>query len=108
MEIYSSVFGDGSLALSKSEIKYGNIGPMKKAIVAKKDILKGEQLSLENLCFKRTEEETTIKQKDIWNLIGLEARIDIKEDEIIDFEKVKYKFNVASYSDLTGGLEEKK
>lgn len=107
MEFYLNVFGDGSLGMSKSEIKYGNVGPMKKAIVAKKDISKGEKLSFDNLCFKRTEEESTIKQKDFMSLIGLEALIDIKEDEIIDFTKVKYVFNKASYSDLIGGLEEK-
>ncbi|MBF8984165.1 N-acetylneuraminate synthase family protein [Lutibacter sp. B2] len=108
MELYLSVFGDYSLGMSKSEIKYGNIGPMKKAIVAKNHISKGEKLSLDNLCFKRTEEESTIKQKELLNLIGLEALIDIEEDEIIDFTKVNYKFNKASYSDLTGGLEAKK
>jgi len=107
MELYLSVFGDGSLNMSKSEIEYGNIGPMKKAIVAKKDISKGEKLSLDNLCFKRTEEESTIRQKELLGLVGLEALKDIKEDEIIDFTKVNYSFNKASYSDLTGGLGER-
>lgn len=107
MELYLSILGDGSLSMSKSEIKYGNTGPMKKAIVAKKDISKGEKLSLNNLCFKRTEQESIVKQKDLLNLIELEALNDIKKDEIIDFTKVEYKFNDASYSDLTGGLEEK-
>jgi len=108
MELYLNVFGDGSTSMSKSETIYGNTGPMKKAVVAKKNIYKGEKLSFDNLCFKRTEEESTISQKDFKSLIGLEVLSDIKEDEIIDFTRVKYHFNKATYLDLTGGLEEKK
>jgi len=62
------------------------------AIVAKRDIRKGEKLSLDNLWFKRTEEESPVKQSQFWQLIGLEATQDIGEDEIIDFTKVKYEF----------------
>lgn len=104
MELYLRVFGEGSLSMSDSEVKYGNVGPMKKAIVAKRDILQGEKLNHENLCFKRTKEESTIQQKDLTSLIGLEALTNIREGEIIDFTKVKYKFNNTSYSDLTGGV----
>lgn len=60
------------------------------AIVAKRDIRKGEKLSLDNLWFKRTEEESPVKQSQLWQLISLEANRDISEDEIIDFTKVKY------------------
>jgi len=62
------------------------------AIVAKTNIRKGEKLSLDNLWFKRTEEESPVKQSQFWQLIGLEATQDIGEDEIIDFTKVKYEF----------------
>lgn len=108
MMLYLQVLGDDSLGMSASEQKYGHVGPMKKAIVAKNNISKGEKLNLENLCFKRTVEEATIKQKDFFGLLGLEAVVDIKEDEIMDYTKIKYKFNEASYQQLTGGLEEKK
>ena len=74
---------------------------MKKAIVAKKFIKKGEKLSFDNLWFKRTEEESPLKQNRFLQLIGLEATKDIKEDEIIDFTKVEYKFKKAGLENFT-------
>jgi len=102
MKLALTVYGDGSLTMSKAELEYGNVGPMKKAIVAKKFIKKGEKLSLDNLWFKRTEEESYIKQNEFSQLIGLEATQDIKEDEIIDFRKVKYESKKADLQSLTG------
>jgi len=95
MVLALTVYGDGELRMSKAELEYGNVGPMKKAIVAKNFIKKGEKLSFDNLWFKRTEEESYIKQNQFLHLIGLEATEDIKEDEIIDFTKVKYEFKKA-------------
>ena len=92
MKLALVVYGSGNTDMTESELKYGNVGPMKKAIVAKRDIRKGEKLSLDNLWFKRTEEESPVKQSQLWQLIGLEATQDISEDEIIDFTKVKYEF----------------
>lgn len=60
MELVLNIYGSGSIDMSDSEKKYGNIGPMKKAIVAKKDISKGMKLSFDNLWFKRTQEESYI------------------------------------------------
>ena len=92
MKLALTVYGDGSLKMSKSELEYGKTGPMKKAIVAKVDIKKGEKLSFDNLWFKRTEEESYLRQYQFLQLIGLEITEDIKKDEIVDFTKVKYEF----------------
>ena len=92
MKLALTVYGDGSLKMSKSELEYGKTGPMKKAIVAKVDIKKGEKLSFDNLWFKRTEEESYLRQHQFLQLIGLETTEDIKKDEIVDFSKVKYNF----------------
>lgn len=92
MELALMVHGDGSLKMSKSELEYGNIGPMKKAIVAKDIIRKGERLTLDNLWFKRTVEDSPIKQNLLLQLIGLEAKRDIQKDEIINSNKIEYKF----------------
>jgi sialic acid synthase SpsE len=100
MKLALTVCGDGSLKMSESELEYGNVGPMKKAIVARKFIKKGEKLSFDNLWFKRTEEGSYIKQYQFLQLIGLEATRDIKEDEIIDFSKVKYEFKKADLERL--------
>ncbi|MBA3052662.1 MAG: N-acetylneuraminate synthase [Candidatus Omnitrophica bacterium] len=87
-----SVYGSGSMKMSAAELKYGQTGPMKKAIVAERDIRKGEKLSLSNLCFKRTREISPVQQKEFVSLIGLHAGQNIKKDEIITFDKLKYKF----------------
>ena len=95
MEVALAVCGCGDLAMSQQELEYGSTGPMKKAIVAKRDIKSGERLSLENLWFKRTKEESPVRQNQFSELIGLEATEDIEEDEIVDFAKVKYQFGKA-------------
>ena len=101
MELALKVYGNGYLKMSKAELEYGNTGPMKKAIVAKKGIKKGEKLSLDNLWFKRTVEESSIKQNQFLQLIGLRALHDIKEDEIINFTKVEYKFKKTALENFT-------
>jgi len=106
MELALQVYGGGSLKMSEAELKYGNTGPMKKAVVAKKQIRKGERLSKNNLWFKRTMEESPVKQKDFSRLIGLEVTGDIGKDEIVDFSKVKYEFQKQDLKTL--GLKEKK
>ncbi len=101
MNLALTVYGTGELTMQKAELDYGNVGPMKKAIVAKRAIKKGEKLSLDNLWFKRTEHETYIKQSQFLQLIGLEAVQEIKLDEVVDFEKVKYKYMKSDLADFT-------
>ncbi|MHC5060123.1 MAG: N-acetylneuraminate synthase family protein [Planctomycetota bacterium] len=105
MELAVTVYGDGGLAMSRQELEYGSTGPMKKAVVAKRDIKSGERLSIENLWFKRTEKESPVRQNQFSELIGLEAVEDIKEDEIVDFRKLKYQYGKADLRDF--GLAKK-
>lgn len=90
--------GTGSLDMSASEKKYGNTGPMKKAIVAAKDIAAGETVELHHLTFKRTNSSSPLKQTQFLSLIGLKASRDIKRDDIIDFSNVAYEFKTADFS----------
>lgn len=92
MKLALAVYGTGDIGMSRPELEYGSTGPMKKAIVARKTIRKGEKLSLENLWFKRTQKDSPLKQRFFLQLIGLEATKDISEDEIIDFSMIRYKF----------------
>jgi len=78
-------------SMSLKELRYGRVGPMKKAIVAKKHIKKGAKLKRDNLCFKRTQKLSKVKQSEFFNLIGAEAKRDIKKDEIISFNKLRKK-----------------
>lgn len=101
MELAFLVHGNGELALSDAEMAAGNIGPLKKAIVARTDIRKGEKLTPENLWFKRTREEATIFQWQFPQLLGLEVLADIKADEIISFDKLKYNFKTSKLEEFT-------
>jgi len=101
MKVALTVYGDGDITMSESERAYGNIGPMKKAIIAKRDIRRGERLSLDNLWFKRTYEESTVKQNQFLQLVGCKAKKDIKKDDIIDFGKIEYRFNDLNLESFT-------
>lgn len=101
LQIAVQIHGSGQITLSEPEKAYGNIGPMKKAIVAKRDIKKGETLSVENLWFKRVPEESTIQQKQFLQLIGSKAKVNMKKDEILDFSKITYKFKTLNLEQFT-------
>lgn len=92
MDIIVTCKGHGSLKMSDGELAYGNTGPMKKAIVARRKIEKGEEIVLENIAFKRTNEGTYILQSFLPKLIGLKANKDIEADAFIDFSNVDYEF----------------
>ena len=108
MEIALAVHGSWDMAMSKPELDYGNVGPMKKAVVARRPIKAGESLTLDNLCFKRTEEESTLKQNQFLQLVGQKARTDIEADEIIDFSKVDYQFKKLDLDEFTHVKKEEK
>ncbi|MCK5564037.1 MAG: N-acetylneuraminate synthase family protein [Planctomycetes bacterium] len=101
MELALTVHGSGGMKMSKAELEYGNTGPMKKAIVARKDIKKGQKLSPDDLWFKRTEQQSPIRQSQFLQLIGLEVIRDIDEDEIIDYSNVRYNFQKADIESFT-------
>lgn len=92
-----STFGKNPLKLSEAELKYGNTGPMKKAIVASSDINKDEPITLNNITFKRTNESSSISQKDLPKVLGLKTSLDIKKDKIIDYSNVKFEFKNNSF-----------
>ena len=89
--IYESL-GKTNIEFSEAELNYGDTGPMKKALVARKPISKGTFIKMEDLAYKRTEASSSMKQKDILNIVGSKAIEDIQENELISFAKVEYKF----------------
>ncbi|MEN6349501.1 MAG: N-acetylneuraminate synthase family protein [Syntrophomonas sp.] len=108
MEVYLQAYGEGSLSMAPEELSYGSTGPMKKAIVARRNIKAGEILTLNNMWFKRTQDCSALKQYQFAELLGLKASADMEVDEIIDFTKTEYRFKRASFSTLTGGWEDEK
>lgn len=101
MELALVVYGNGSIEMSPAEKNYGNTGPMKKAIVAARDIHYKEVLSPENLTFKRTIEESSVKQQDFLRFCGLKAIKEIKKDELVTFSDVEYFFEIITVEDFT-------
>lgn len=100
IELGNSIFktiGDSSFSFSDAELNYGNTGPMKKALVARTSIKKGDVLTKEHIAFKRTEKSSSLLQKDFNKILGSIALIDINEDEILDFSNVEYQFKKQSF-----------
>lgn len=93
-EVMHMVNGEGGLEMSEAEKKYGDVGPMKKALVARRIISSGKLIELEDLAYKRTSESSYIAQSDIESLVGLKAIKNIEKDEIIDYSKVEYIFKI--------------
>ena len=91
-KIHLSLGNGSELNLSAAEQKYGNTGPMKKAIVARENIASGTSLSLNHIAFKRTNDSASLKQLQLQNLIGLKTNTLIEKNEIIDFSKVDFEY----------------
>jgi N,N'-diacetyllegionaminate synthase len=91
-KIHLSLGSGSELELSAAEKKYGNTGPMKKAIVAREYIAEGTVLSLEHIAFKRTNESASLKQLQLQNLLGLKTKRTVAKNEILDFLNVEYSF----------------
>ncbi len=86
LEILHKAMGDGGIELNKYEKEYGKIGPIKKAIIANKDIDKDKEISLQNIVFKRTNKISNIKQKEVQNLLNRKAKDKIRKNELITFD----------------------
>ncbi|MFC2163336.1 N-acetylneuraminate synthase family protein [Candidatus Altiarchaeota archaeon] len=86
MTILSKAMGSGDLGLNPYEMEYGATGPMKKVIVAAKDIRKGEPIMLENIAFKRTGRESPVKQMQVRELLDRKAGKKIIKDDLITFD----------------------
>lgn len=96
--IWQTIDKENCLKLSEAELKYGNTGPMKKAIVAKHTIQEGDIINLTNIAFKRTNASSSIKQIELPKVLNNKAKREIKKDEIIDLNNVNYSFNQNDFS----------
>lgn len=94
-EIMHLANGTGGIEMSAAEKKYGDTGPMKKAIVARKEIKKGDKVKLEDLAYKRTPGSSYLDQNSVTSLLGLTALEKIEKDELISYRKLQYEFKLA-------------
>lgn len=95
--ILLKTIGHAKIQFSNAELNYGNTGPMKKAIVARQDILEGQEISLADIAYKRTETSSMLQQKDIFKVVGTVAKRKIEKDELMTFDNLEYKFVSANF-----------
>lgn len=91
-ETLFKTLGNSNIEFSKAERNYGDTGPMKKALVARRTICKGEIINQEDIAYKRIEESSTLSQKDILKIIGSKALRTINENELLSFANIEYNF----------------
>ena len=89
MELLNKTKGDGSFEINEYEKIYAKNGPMKFTIVANRKLKKGEIINKDNITFRRTGEENTIRQRDYLELIGKEVKKDIPKNSLINWGNVE-------------------
>jgi N,N'-diacetyllegionaminate synthase len=88
--------GTKSISFSEAELNYGNTGPMKKALVARRDLPAGTTIQLDDLAYKRSDDSSSLNQKDVVRILGSTVTSDLVKDELISFQKIKYSFKKQS------------
>jgi N,N'-diacetyllegionaminate synthase len=83
INILEACNGDGLLGLNKSEINYSVFGPMKKAALLTRDVTKGDILTKELLCFKRTKQISDLSQINVLELIGARFTQNVKKGKVL-------------------------
>lgn len=98
MQIAWHTWGGNPLSVADAEKKYGDTGPMRKAIVAKHPIKSGTKITLQDISYKRTNSSVPFKQKDLNLLLDGVAKTDIETDTPLTFENIQYTFNTGDTS----------
>ncbi|MBN2396157.1 MAG: N-acetylneuraminate synthase family protein [Candidatus Atribacteria bacterium] len=84
LKILSLANGNGQLKMNKGEKAYSTFGSMKKAAILKKDMKKGDALSVDDFDFKRTGQSSDLSQLDILNSIGKIITQDLNKGHCIN------------------------
>ena len=84
--ILEEIYGNGNMDLNTAEKEYSKFGPNKLAGVSLKNMKKGDRLTLDDVRFTRTKEETDLSQVDIYKICSSKnsLRNDLKKDELIN------------------------
>ena len=75
--------GDGLLKLNNAEKDYSIFGPMKKAAILMRDAERGDILSRDNLCFKRTDQISDLSQIEVMELVGTKFFKTVKAGHVL-------------------------
>lgn len=89
LKILDACNGDGLLKLNEGEKQYSVFGPNKKAAFSAVNIKKGDVLSVEMICFKRTSQITNVSQVEALELVGKIAQKDIPQGVLLELKDFK-------------------
>lgn len=84
LKLLKQLYGNGDTELNKGEKSYSRYGPMKLAAIANLNLNEGHIISLNDIIFRRTKEETDLSQVDIINLLGKPLTKSILKSEILN------------------------
>ncbi len=82
----AKMWDNGNSDQAEPEKRYGEVGPMRKAIVFRRDLPAGHRIEKEDLAYKRTANRSVLKQSDIFKVIGMKLSNSVKKDDIVDFD----------------------
>jgi N,N'-diacetyllegionaminate synthase len=83
IKVLDKLYGDGSMELNAAEQKYSSYGPMKMAALANRNLNQGEELTINNLRFCRTSQNSDMSQIDILKAIGNKLSKDLQANQVI-------------------------
>ena len=83
VRVLDGLNGNGALSMNEGELSYSIFGPMKKAAIFKKDVKKGDILSIEMIKFIRTKEISDLSQLDVVQAIGKSLSQNISKGAIL-------------------------
>jgi N,N'-diacetyllegionaminate synthase len=75
--------GDGNLDLNCAEMQYSVFGPMKKAAILNKNVVKGDVFVIDMIDFKRTEQITDLSQVNVANSVGRHFSMNVDKDYVL-------------------------
>jgi len=83
LKILSQAYGNGFLSLNEGEKSYSKFGANKKAAILKHSVKKGESLTENCYCFKRTGQTSDLSQLDIIGSVGRKFTSDLEQEHCI-------------------------
>ena len=89
LNLIKALKGNAKAPMSDAEKSYGQYGVMKKAIVATRDLKKGQTIKAEDLCFKRTSIPTSDNQLMYDELLGKRLKQNVLADDMINLSMIE-------------------
>ena len=89
LDILSECMGDGRFELNAGEKAYSEIGPLKKAPILLKNVVKGDKLLGQDIIFQRTNRRSDIKQNEVKHYINKIFKSDFSKGQILTADLFK-------------------